>query len=192
VSAVDAPPGIGFGGRAAGEFVARPASLKLARRALVFVVAASALALFVIGRRRLGSSGDLLIGSPLVAVAIAVVGYAVRRARLRIDGDGVRWGWDALGFRVPRDKLAGAVVYTDAVAFRRGTSTPWYLARHDFAEFDRVPAALRQAGIGFEQADRRAPLRARLQTYGVALDVLLILDVLFAAAAVLFAVARVA
>lgn len=187
MSAVDAPPGLPFAGRAVGEFAARPASLRLARRALVVVVAASVAALFVLGRRRFMTGGELLIAGPLVAIAIALVGYAVRRARLRIDQGGVRWGWDALGFRVARERLAGAISYQDAIAFRRPRGGPWYLARHDFAGFDRIPAALRAAGIPFETAARRAPLRARLQTYGVALDVLIVLDALFAVGTLLLA-----
>lgn len=183
MSAVDAPPGLPFSGRAAGEFVARPRSLKLARRATWFIVVASAISLFVVGRNfrflRIGTESRLV--APLVAVAIALVCLAVRRARLRIDGAGVRWGWDSFGFRVVKDGLSGATIYQDAVGFRRPRGSPWYLGRHDFDDFDRIPAALRQAKIPFEVVDRRAPFRARMQTYGLALDILIVLDILFAA-----------
>lgn len=180
MSAVDAPPGIGFAGRAAGEFVARPASLRLARRALGFALVTGVMSFGLIVRRG-GMRGEALLAGPLIVTSIALVCYAVRRARLRIDGSGVRWGWSAVGFRVVRDRLAGAVVYDDAIAFRRPRGGPWYLAGHDFAEFAAIPAALRAAGIPFERKARRAPWRSRLQTYGVALDVLIVLDAVFAA-----------
>jgi hypothetical protein len=180
VSAVDAPPGIAFGGRATGEFVARPASLKLARRALVFVILAGA-ASIAANRGRHVSGSDTLMSAHLVTVALGMVAYAVRRARLRIDGAGVRWGWNAIGFRVAKEALADAVAYDDAIAFRRRRGSTWYLARHDFADFERIPGALGAAGIRFERVARRAPFRSRLQTYGIALDALLVVDILVAA-----------
>jgi hypothetical protein len=184
VSAVDAPPGVAFAGRAAGELVARPASLRLARWACLVVVATSALSLFLVirgGYRAVPNGAEGRLVAPLVAIAIAMVCLAVRRARLRIDGAGVRWGWETLGFRVLKDRLSGATVYRDAVAFRRPGGAPWYLARYDFADFDRLPVLLRTAGLGFEVDPGRAPFRSRLQTYGVALDLLIVLDCIFAA-----------
>ena len=186
MSVVDAPPGLAFAGRAAGEFVARPASVRLARRCLAVIGLASVIATASIRRR--ANVPDFLWSGPLVAVSIGLVGYAVRRARLRIDGSGVRWGWDLIGFRMRRERLADAVAYRDAIAFRRaGGGGPWYLARHDFAAYDQIPVALRAAGIRFTIESARAPWRSRLQTYGVALDILLVLDAIFSVLTLLLA-----
>jgi hypothetical protein len=209
VTAVDAPPGLPFGGQPSGEFVARPGSRKLAGWVLG-VVAAMAVATLWAARRRLVrhpetmsrqqrrfaghwayslGAGTITVATvPVTALAIAGVGYAIRRARLRIDRDGVRWGWAALGFRMPRGRLERALAYRDAVAFRPRRGSPWYLARRDWDRFDRVPTALGKAGIPFEVHDRRAPFRSRLQSYGLVLDLLLVADAISAVLAFLLAI----
>lgn len=179
MSLVDVPPGIPLPGRAAGEFAARAVSVRLARRALGFVALVAVIAFVLRDRGRLRGN-ELLLTGPIIALSIGAIGYAIRRAHLRVDRDGVRWGWAALGFRVPRHRLVRAIAYRDAIGFVREGGSSWYLARHDFDGYERLPVALRAAGIPFEVDPGRAPLRARLQTYGVALDLLLVLDVGFA------------
>lgn len=92
MSAVDAPPGIAFAGQASGEFVSRRRPRRLAGRVLFLVLVASVLTVVMAGRRMHGQTAELLMVVSLMCASVAAVGYAVRRAHLRIDGDGVRWG----------------------------------------------------------------------------------------------------
>jgi hypothetical protein len=179
VSAVDAPPGVAFAGPAAGEFVSRPRPRRLAGRVLFLVLATSAAAAGLALRRApAGQTTELLLAVALMCASVAGVGYAVRRARLLIDGDGVRWGWTPLGFRVRRDELVGIQVYRDAVAVVQRRGSTWYVSARDWDRFERVPGALRRAGLPADAHDRRAPLAARLQSYGMVLDLLLCADAL--------------
>lgn len=176
MSAVDAPPGIAFAGQASGEFVCRRRPRRLAGRVLFLVLAASALTVVMAGRRMHGQTAEMLMVVSLMCASVAAVGYAVRRARLRIDADGVRWGWNEIGFRVTRDDMAGIDVYRDAVAVRQRRGSTWFVSGRDWDLFDRVPVALRRAGLPVESHTRRAPLGARLQSYGTVLDLLLVFD----------------
>jgi hypothetical protein len=176
VSAVDAPPGIAFAGQAAGEFVARPRPRRLAGRVLFLVLVTSGLTVLLAVRRMHGhlQTTELLLALSLMCASMAGVGYAVRRARLRIDGDGVRWGWSEIGFRVTRAQMTAIEVYRDAVAVKQRRGSTWYVSGRDWDRFERVPGALRRAGLMAETRDRRAPLGARLQSYGAVLDLLLV------------------
>ena len=174
MTVIDAPPGIGFAGLAVGEFTARPRRRWLAGRVLLLVLSSGAATAFLATRRAPTQAAEALLALPLVCMSVALVGYAVRRAHLRIDGDGVRWGWSEIGFRVTRDQLERIRVYADAIAVvpRRGST--WYLSGHDWARFDQMPPVLERAGLPLERMDGRAPLAARLQSYGLVLDLLLV------------------
>jgi hypothetical protein len=113
-----------------------------------------------------------------LAGAIALLAFVVRQARLRVDTDGVRWGYTAIGFRLRRDALRVARVYTDAIALvpQRGF-TSWYLGRRDWDRFDDVVKAFKRAGLPVEDMARGAPLYGKLQIYGLALDALYVLDI---------------
>jgi len=178
MSAVDAPPGVAFAGHAAGEFACRRRPRRLAGRVLLLVLVANALTVLLAGRRMHGQTAELLLVTSLMCASVAGVGYAVRRARLRIDMDGVRWGWSEIGFRVTRDQMVGIDVYRDAVAVRQRRGSTWYVSGRDWDLFERVPAALRRASLPLQSHDRRAPLGARLQSYGTVLDLLLVADAL--------------
>ncbi|HYU15018.1 MAG TPA: hypothetical protein VEL05_03075, partial [Candidatus Acidoferrum sp.] len=69
-------------------------------------------------------------------------------------------------------------VYRDAVAVKQRRGSTWYVSGRDWDLFERVPVALRRAGLPLEARDRRAPLGARLQSYGAVLDLLLVADAL--------------
>jgi hypothetical protein len=183
MSAVDAPPGIAFAGVAAGEFVARRRPRRLAGHVMLLVAVTGGITAAIGVRRAPGSTAELLLAVPLVCWSVAAVGYAVRRARLRIDRDGVRWGWDEIGFRVTRDRMERIDLYRDAIAVRQRRGSVWYLSGHDWDLFQRMPAVLRRAGLPVQAHERRAPLAARLQSYGIVLDLLLVAD----AAAAVFA-----
>jgi len=178
VSAVDAPPGIAFAGQAMGEFVSRRRPRRLAGRVLVLVLVTSAFTVGLAARRAPSQTSELLLAVSLMCASVAGVGFAVRRARLLIDSGGVRWGWSELGFRVGRDDVAAVEVYRDAVAVKQRRGSTWYVSGRDWDLFERVPVALRRAGLPLEARDRRAPLGARLQSYGAVLDLLLVADAL--------------
>ena len=194
MSATDAPPGIAFAGEAAGEFVSRPRSRRLAARVFGYVVVVAS-ATFIMATRRLNVPMiEFLLVGPLFFVSIAGVGYAVRRAHIRVDRDGVRWGWSWAGVRMHPERIARVTAYRDAYAFKprrttrwRPTST-WYLSRYDWERFDNVASALRAANIPFKRIDSRAPLAARLQSYGIVLDLLLIATALAATFALILSV----
>lgn len=113
-----------------------------------------------------------------VLIVFVLLVIAVRTARLGIDEDGVSWGWGDLSFTVKKDRIRVCRIYSDAAAvvMRRGST--WYLTSRDYTPFPEVVLALRRVGFPVEEHTRRAPLRARLQAYGVALDILLGLSAL--------------
>ena len=118
---------------------------------------------------------SVVAGGTVVVLALLVL--AVRSATLSVDDDGVGWGFGALAFRVPRKRLRMCRLYENALAVESGRGT-WYVLARDYAPFERIGEALRRAGLPVEEHARRAPFAAWLQGYGVALDGLLVLDVL--------------
>lgn len=181
MSAVDVPPRMPLADLPTGEFESAPASHRLARRVLAFVATAGVITYIAASRRLHVPMIELLFVAPLACVSVALVGLAVRRARLRIDGDGVRWGWQLFGFRMRPPKLQGVVAYRDAVAFKPKRGSVWYVSQRDWHRFDEVLSALRAAELPFEEIPERAPLLARLQSYGAVLDGLLWADAAAAA-----------
>ena len=176
MSAVDAPLLSDAAGVAAGEFASRRRPRRLAARVFYLVLVTSAVTILLALRRFHSATSEVLLAASLMCLCVAGVGHAVRRARVRIDADGVRWGWDSLHVRVRRDRLQGIDVYRDAIAVRPQRGSTWYLSGHDWDGFDRMPGALRRAGLPSEERPRRAPVRARLQSYGIVLDLLLVAD----------------
>jgi hypothetical protein len=187
VSAIDTPPRLPLSDVPAGEFESAQPSHRLARRVFAFTIAAGVVTYLAAARRLDISMIELLFVSPLACVSVAAVGYAVRRARLRIDPDGIRWGWQLLGFRMGIARLDAVTAYRDAVAFNPRRGSVWYVSARDWHEFERVVHALRAAGLPFTEVSERAPLTARLQSYGVVLDGLLWADAVVAACALLAA-----
>jgi hypothetical protein len=175
MSAVDAPPGVAFAGEAAGEFVALRRPHRLARRVFLLVCGLGVATIALAARRIYAPSAELLLVAPLVCMSIAGVGLAVRRARLRVDADGIRWGWRITGFRMGRERLSSVVAYRDAIAVLPRRGSAWYLSARDWDRFGDMVSALRRAKLPFEVRDTRAPLQARLQSYGAVLDLLLLL-----------------
>ncbi len=188
MSAVDAPPGIAFAGQPAGEFVARPRARRLARGVLVFVVLTGAVTLVVAARRIYAPMVEFVLVAPLMCVSIAGVGYAVRRAHLRLDVEGIRWGWKFAGVRMRPERLKQVRAYRDAIALTPKRGSTWYLSRHDWDRFERVLPALREARIDYIVEDRRAPMAARLQSYGIVLDGLLVMNAVIATTALVVAI----
>lgn len=176
MSAVDAPPGVAFAGTAAGEFVSRRRARRLARVVFYYVFALGLLTWSLARQHWFQPGIEVLFAAPVLFIGIGTLGFAVRQARLRVDVDGVRWGWGFYGFRMSNDRIKKTRVYDDAIAFESRRGSTWYVAARDWHRFDGVARALRRAGMSYERHRRRAPLRARLQSFGIALDLLLVAD----------------
>jgi hypothetical protein len=140
---------------------------------------------YIVDRGEAAAAGAVVASSVCIALALLVL--TIRSARVTIDEDGLRWGWGAVGFRLARARIAGARVYADAVAISLTRGTTWYLSARDYAPYGELVAALGRAGLELRREPGRAPLRARLQAYGLALDVILLAAVLGATAVFLVA-----
>jgi hypothetical protein len=177
MSATDVPVHAGLGGRIAGEFAARPAQRRLATWAARWVTLVGSIALGLALRKPFEPSATTIVVSTLMFAGFALVGLAVRRARVTVDAGGVRWGWDWLGFRLERDRIRAVDVYRDAIAFRQRRGSTWFLTAWDWERFDALVLSVERSGLALTRNDRRAPLGARLQSYGRVLDGLLVLTI---------------
>ena len=172
MSAVDVPPHRGLGGRAAGEFVARPGPRRLAGVSFVVCLALGAATLALASRRPYEHA--TLVVLPLMLVAIAGVGLAVRRARVTIGADGVRWGWSWLSVRMDVSRIVRVSLYDDAVALEPRRGSTWFLSARDWDRFASLARTVERAGLPAVHRGGKAPWRARLQSYGKVLDGLMV------------------
>lgn len=188
MSALDLPPGIGLVGTPLATFRAPSRARRGAARALVLVVLFGAITWGLVSRHpyRPGSSTQVVL--PIAFAAFAALGLLVRRARIAITRDGVRWGWTALGFHQPARRIATAHVYRDGIALEAHRGSWWFIAARDWDRFDVLVRQLRRAALPVRDHAGPAPLRARLQSYGRFLDFLLLGSVLGAAAVMMWAV----
>jgi hypothetical protein len=116
---------------------------------------------------------------PLFCGAVALVILAVRAAALSIDDSGVSWGVGPLAFRLRARAIETCRHHADAVAVvRRGGRFTWYVCARDYQPFPEVVAAFRRARLPATEDGGPAPLAARLQSYGVAVDLLIVVDAL--------------
>jgi hypothetical protein len=115
---------------------------------------------------------------PAFCVAVAGLAIVVRGARLSVDQDGVRWGFAGWGFRMDRSRIGLVRLYRDAIALEPKKGFTWYLSARDWSPFTRLGDGVKRAQLPFADEDRRAPLIARLQSYGPTLDIILFIDVL--------------
>lgn len=187
MAALDLPPGMGLLGTPLGIFTAPPRARRLATAAMLAVVVCGALTWYLVSRRpwRYGSSTQVTL--PLALLALAFLGHAVRRARVTITRDGVRWGWSTLGFHQEASRITRAHVYRDGVALEAKKGSWWFLAARDWDRFEGMVRQLRRAELPIAEHDRRAPIRARLQSYGRFLDVLMVGTIVAAFAVMLWA-----
>lgn len=174
MSVIDLPPGIGLVGTPLGSFGAPARARRLALAAVIVAIGLGAVTWYLASRHwwRRGTSTQLVL--PLAFSAFALLGLAVRRARVAITRDGVRWGWASLGFHQSAAQLACAHVYADGVALEARRGSWWFLAARDWEAFDALVRQLRRADLEIADHGGRAPLRARLQSYGRFLDLLLV------------------
>ncbi|MBK7073794.1 MAG: hypothetical protein IPH44_15965 [Myxococcales bacterium] len=174
MAAIDTPPGLGLAGAQVGWFVARPGPRRLAGRGLVGTVALAVVAALLTRRQPPADYGAARLIVLVTAVAIAALAWAVRRARVGVGPDGVRWGWGTLVVRLDARRVTAVRVYLDAIAFvpRRGSA--WFLFARDWDRFEALRRAVVTAGLPCAELDRRAPWTARLQSYGRVLDLLVV------------------
>jgi hypothetical protein len=178
VSGVDVPVHLGIGGRVAGEFAARPPARRLASVAARWVIVAGTLAVALATRRPWAPQATTVVVATMMFAGFAAVGLAVRRARVTVDSGGVRWGWDWLGFRLDRDRIRRVDVFEDAIAFRQRRGSTWFLTAWDWDRFDALVLAVERSGLELVRNEQRAPLGARLQSYGRVLDGLLVITII--------------
>lgn len=187
MSALDLPPGIGLVGTPLGIFHAPGRARRAAAIALVAVVVLGAITWVLVSRHPYRRSSSTQVVLPIAFAAFAGVGLVVRRARVAISRDGVRWGWTAFGFHQPASRIAAAHAYVDGVALEARRGSWWFIAARDWDRFDVLVRQLRRVAIPIRDHSGRAPLRARLQSYGRFLDLVLLGSVIGAAAVMLWA-----
>jgi hypothetical protein len=187
VAALDTPPGLGLAGAPVGWFVARPGPRRLAARGLLGTIALAIVAGALTRRHPPADVGAARLIVLVTAVAIAGLAWAVRRARVGVGPDGVRWGWGSLVVRLDARRVTAVRIYRDAIAFvpRRGSA--WFLFARDWDRFEALRRAVVGAGLPATELDRRAPWTARLQSYGRVLDALVVAAVVVAALTALIA-----
>lgn len=174
MSALDLPPGIGLVGAPLGVFHAPPRARRLAKLALVGSVVLGVLTWYFVTRHPWRRDSAMQLTLPFAFVAFAVLGMLVRSARVAVTRDGVRWGWATVGFHQPASKIVRAHVYRDGITLEAARGSWWFLAARDWERFDALVRHVRRAELAVVEHDRKAPLRARLQSYGRFLDALLV------------------
>ena len=187
MSVVDLPPGMGLVGTALGTFRAPRGARVLAIASVVLVAILGAVTWGLVSRHPYRWHASTQVVLPVAFGAIALLGLAVRHARVAITRDGVRWGWDALGFHQPAARIVRAHVYADGVALEAVRGSWWFLAARDWERFDALVRQVRRAELAVEDHAGTAPLRARLQSYGRFLDAMLVLAIVAALGVMIWA-----
>jgi hypothetical protein len=170
VSALDLPPGLGLAGTPLATFVAPARARRLATFALVAVAALLVVTWWLVSKHPYRRHASTQVVLPAAFLLVALLAFGVRRAKLAVTRDGVRWGWRALSFTLPRTRIVTAYVYTDGVTLAAKRGSRWFLAARDWDRFDVLVRQLRRADLPLEEHATTAPLRQRLQSYGRFLD----------------------
>ncbi len=190
MSVVDAPPGLDFAGPAAGEFRSRDRPRRLARFVFVACIFDGAITYGLAARDIFAPGTTILFVGPLMCLCIAGVGLAVRNARIRVDSGGVHWGWNSIGFRMGRGRIAKIRFYGSALALESDRGSSWFLSEYDWDQFERFPKAFADSGQEVVHESGRVPIRARLQGYGRVLDGLMLFALLGSALLLFFGAVR--
>jgi hypothetical protein len=177
VSAIDLPPGIGLSGTPLAVFHAPRRARRLAWITIVLVIGFGALSWYLALQHpwRFGTSKQLVL--PLAFAAFALLGIAVRSARLAVSRDGVRWGWTSLGFTQQASRVVRASVYRDGITLESKRGSWWFLAARDWERFDALVRQLRRTDMPITEHEGKAPYRARMQSYGRFLDGMLVVTI---------------
>ncbi|HEY3807949.1 MAG TPA: hypothetical protein VGL61_35435 [Kofleriaceae bacterium] len=174
MSAIDIPPGIGLRGTALGMYRAPIRARRLARAALALVILLGGATWALVAHHPYHRHAATQVVLPFAFAMFALLGFIVRSARLEVTRDGVRWGWDALHFTQSASRLKRARVWTDGVTLESKRGGTWFLGARDWDRFDALVRQLRRAELPVEEHAAKAPLRARMQSYGRFLDGLLV------------------
>jgi hypothetical protein len=177
MSAVDLPPGIGLEGSTVATFRAPRRARRLAYCSLLLTFLFGALTWWGVSRHPYGRHASTLVILPFTMFLLSVLGVAVRRASVFIGKGGVRWGWRSLAVRQDAERIFEVRLYADGATLRSRRGH-WFLAARDWERFETMARALTAAGLPVTTYPGNAPLRHRLQSYGRALDALLILAAL--------------
>lgn len=174
MSAVDLPPGIGLRGTALAMFRAPVRARWLARIALILVIVLGGTTWGFVSRHPYHRHSSAQVVLPIAFTMLALLGFIVRSAKLEVTRDGVRWGWESLNFSQDSTRLKCAHVWRDGVTLESRRGGTWFLGARDWDRFDAMVRQLRRVELPFEDHPRKAPLRARMQSYGRFLDGLLV------------------
>jgi hypothetical protein len=187
MSAIDLPPGIGLQGTPLGTFRAPRRARILSGASLAAVVLFGGITWYFVSRHPYRWHSSTQVVLPVAFGALSLLGFAIRRAQVSVSRDGVRWGWNALNFTQEASRIVSAHVYADGVAFEAKRGSWWYIAARDWDRFDAFVRQLRRAELSITDHSGKAPLRARLQSYGRFLDAMLVGSMLAAFAVMLWA-----
>jgi len=187
MSVVDLPPGIGLVGTPLGTFRAPQRARRLATASLVVVSLVGILTWVFVWQHRYRWHASTQFVLPLAFGAMSLLGFLVRSAHVAVTRDGVRWGWKSLSFTQEASRIVTAHIYRDGVALEARRGSWWFLAARDWDRFDALVRQLRRAELPLQDHDGKAPLRARLQSYGRFLDGLLVAAMLAAFGVLLWA-----
>lgn len=187
MSALDLPPGIGLVGTPLATFLAPRRARRMASIATTLVLVLGAVTWVLVARHPYHRGASTQVVLPIAFAAFAGLGFFVRRARVAVTRDGVRWGWTSFGFHQPASRITVAHVYADGIALEARRGSWWFIAARDWDRFDALVRQLRRAELPTQDHAGKAPLRARLQSYGRFLDCLLVGSVIGAAAVMLWA-----
>jgi hypothetical protein len=187
MSSIDLPPGIGLQGTPLATFRAPAGARRLSAIALVTVLVLGAITWAFVVKHWYRWHASTQFVLPIAFAAVALLGFYVRRAQVAVTRDGVRWGWASLGFTQEAARIVTAHVYRDGIALEAKRGSWWFLAARDWERFDALVRHLRRAELPIKDHDRKAPLRARLQSYGRFLDGLLVFCMLGGFAVMLWA-----
>ncbi len=174
MSAVDVPPGIGLVGAALQRFVAPRQTLRLARAAVFICVGCGAATWVMVARHHGTADQSVYAVMPLALTSFAVLGWLIRTSSITVARDGLRWGWRSVAFTRRAETIVEATAYQDGVALAGRRGAPWFLAAVDWQHFSDLVRQLQRAQIPVVHRTERAPWRAKMQSYGRALDLLLL------------------
>jgi hypothetical protein len=187
MSVVDLPPGIGLVGTPLGTFHAPRRARRLSTLSLASVLAMAVITWWFVSKHPYRWHSSTQIVLPFALLCVSGLGFLIRRASVAVTRDGVRWGWPSLSFTQEAARIVTAHVYGDGVTLEATRGSWWFLAAHDWDRFDALVRQLRRADLPLKEHAGKAPLRARLQSYGRFLDALLVLAIVGAFAVMLWA-----
>lgn len=178
MSVLDLPPGLGLVGTPLGTFVAPRGARRLATLCLLAVIAMLAVTWYLVSRHPWRYHASTQAVLPVAFAMFSGLGFVVRRAKVAVTRDGVRWGWTSLSFTQQASRIACAHIYTDGIALQAHRGSQWFIAARDWDRFDALVRQLRRAELPVRDHAGKAPFRQRLQSYGRFLDALLVASML--------------